>query len=294
MLFSERKFKSHLLILLFYVVLIPVTGIIIFPIIWAFLTSVKPGPELFSIPFRIFPSHWIFQHYTQAVKAARLGLYTINSSVVALGSVGTNLLFCAMAGYAFAKLNFPGKNILFGLLLATMMVPIEAAVVPIFVVIRGFPLGGGNNILGQGGTGLLDSYPGLILPGAVTIYGMFLFRQFFSTLPKELEDAARIDGCSEWGIFWKIILPQSGPMLATLGILSFLWMWNDFMWPLVCIRREEMKTVQLGLVVFRQELSTDWAPLMAASILISLVPLMVFILFQKYFVKGITFTGIKG
>lgn len=294
MLTSQKKFKSSLLILLFYVVLIPVTGIIIFPIIWAFLTSVKPDPELFSLPLRILPSHWVFQNYVRAVQAARLGLFTFNSTVVALGSVGTNLLFCAMAGYAFAKLNFPGKNLLFGLLLATMMIPIEAAVVPIFMVIRGFPFAGGNNIWGQGGTGFLNSYAGLILPGAVTIYGMFLFRQFFSTLPKELEDAARVDGCSEWGVFWRIALPQSRPMLATLGILSFLWRWNEFMWPLVCISKEEMKTVQLGLVVFRQELSTDWAPLMAASILISLVPLTVFILFQRSFVKGITFTGIKG
>jgi len=293
-MYSEKKIKPSLLILLFYVTLIPVTLIIVFPIIWAFLTSIKPNPEVFSIPLKIFPSHLVFHHYAQAVRAARLERFTINSTVVALGSVGTNLLFCAMAGYAFAKLNFPGKNALFGLLLATMMIPIEAAVVPIFIVIRGFPLTGGNNILGQGGAGLLDSYSGLILPGAVTIYGMFLFRQFFSTLPKDLEDAARVDGCSEWGIFWKIILPQSGPMLATLGILSFLWRWNEFMWPLICIRKEEMKTVQLGLVVFRQELSTDWAPLMAASILISLPPLIVFILFQKYFVKGITFTGIKG
>lgn len=293
-MFSEKKFRPSSLTLLFYVIIIPIVAITLVPIVWAFLTSIKPKTELFSIPLRIFPSHVVFHHYTQAVKAARLGRYTINSSIVASGCVVTNLLFCSMAGYAFAKLHFPGRNILFGLLLATMMIPTEVAIVPIFLVIRGFPFVGGNSILGQGGTGLLDSYLGLIFPEAVTIYGMFLFRQFFSTLPKDLEDAARIDGCSEWAIFWRVVLPQARPALATLAILSFLWNWNAFMWPLICIREESMKTVQLGLVVFRQELTTDWAPLMAASMLISLPPLAIFILLQKYFVKGMAFAGIKG
>jgi len=268
--------------------------IVLVPLIWAFLCSAKPNSDLFALPLRILPSRWTIEHYVKAYTAARIGRYLLNSSVVVLIRVTTNLFFCSMAGYTFARLRFPGRNWLFLLLLLTMTIPDQASIVPIFLLVRSIPLAGGNDIFGRGGFGLLNSYLGLALPTAITVYSLFLFKQFFVTLPKDLEDAARIDGCSEWRVFWSIMLPQAKPVLTTVTIFNFLWAWNDFMWPLVCVKSETMKTIQLALMTFQEDIATDWGPLLAAAIIITLPPLIAFLLFQRYYVKGVSFTGIKG
>jgi multiple sugar transport system permease protein len=199
-----------------------------------------------------------------------------------------------MTAYAFARLRFPGQNLLFLLILMTQMIPFQIALVPMFIIIKHIPLVGGNNILGLGGIGLVNSLGGIIVPELVSPFGIFLLRQFFLMLPTELEDAARIDGCSEFDIYWRIILPLSLPGITVLAIFAFVDSWNSFIWPLVVLNKESLYTVQLGLSVFRGQYYTAWHLLMAASTIITLPIFFVFMIGQRYFVRGITLSGIKG
>jgi multiple sugar transport system permease protein len=184
--------------------------------------------------------------------------------------------------------------VLFILVLGTMMIPAQVTMVPVFIMLKHWPLVGGNNILGAGGHGLLNSYPGLVLPMAVGAFGIFLLRQFFMTLPRELEDAARIDGCSEAGIYWRIILPLSKPALATLGIFTFTAAWNEFLWPLLIMSKDSMKTLQVGLQVFQTQYTTSWDLLMAGTVVVTLPVLIIFLFGQRYFTRGIALSGMKG
>jgi len=198
-----------------------------------------------------------------------------------------------MAGYAFGRLKFRGCNILFVLVLITMMIPFQMLLVPLFVMLRHWPLAGGNDLLGAGGKGLIDSLPGLILPNLVTPFGIFLMRQFTLSLPSELADAARIDGAGEFQIFYKIMLPLTKPALVTLGIFAFQEAWNDFTWPLIISTSANSRTLQLGLQVFRDQDLTDWGPLMAGTAITVLPLLLIFIFGQRYFVEGVALTGTK-
>jgi len=175
-----------------------------------------------------------------------------------------------------------------------MMVPGQVTMVPVFILLKRWPFMGGNDWLGIGGHGLLNSYTGLILPGAVGAFGIFLLRQFFMTLPRDLEDAARIDGCSEIGIYWRIILPLSAPALATLGIFTFTAAWNEFLWPLLIMSKDSMKTLQIGLQVFQTQYTTRWDLLMAGTVVVTLPVLVIFLLGQRYFTRGIALSGMKG
>ncbi len=178
--------------------------------------------------------------------------------MVAMSGTLLTLLVCSMAAYAFAKLRFRSRNTIFWLVLGSQMIPGIITLIPSFLVVKNFPLAGGNDLLGRGGYGLLNSYAGLFLPGAGSAFGVFLLRQFFQSLPEELSDAARMDGCGEFGIFRRIVLPLSKPALATLSIFTFQGYWNDFIWPLVTISDDKYKTIQLGLIVFRQRFATEW------------------------------------
>ena len=270
------------------------TVVSVFPYLWAFLTSVKSNDEVLQIPPRLLPSVWHFANYVQAMQAQDFGRFFFNSFVVAIISCVAQLVLASTAGYAFARLDFPGRNLLFALVIATLMVPFQVTLVPLFIMAKNWPLAGGNNLLGQGGIGLFDSYWGLTLPQFAAAFGIFLLRQFFLTLPYELEDAARLDGCSEFDIFRQIVLPLSGPALATLGIFAFQNAWNDYVWPLVIIKSETMKTVQIGLAAFQRRDSTDWTLLMAATIVATLPIVVIFLLGQRYFTQGIALTGLKG
>jgi multiple sugar transport system permease protein len=198
------------------------------------------------------------------------------STLTTFGQVATS----ALAAYAFARLRFPGKDKIFFAYLATMMIPGVVTMIPVFILLR---------ILGW-----VDTYKALILPGIFTAYGTFMLRQFFMTLPKELEDAAKIDGCSYFGIFWRIILPLSKPALATLTTFTFMGTWMNFMWPLVVVNSHEKFTLPVGLSYFQSLHHTDWTLLMAASVMMLTPILLVFIFNQRYFVEGIKLTGIKG
>jgi multiple sugar transport system permease protein len=264
------------------------------PFVWMISTSLKPADQLFTVPPTWLPHPLQWDTYAKAMNAGNFGRYAMNSLGLGLANVVTNVLLSALAGYAFARLRFPGQRVLFVLVLATLMVPYQVTIIPLFVIVRHIPLFGGNDLLGQGGIGWINSYWGLIMPGAVGAFGIFMLRQFFSTLPVELEDAARIDGASEFRIFWQIMLPLAMPAVATLAVFSFQAGWNSFLWPLLITTTDDMRTIQLGLTVFVQQYSTQWDQLMAATVVATLPVIIVFGLGQRMLVRGVAYTGIKG
>ena len=266
----------------------------ILPFLWMLSTSLKPESEIFRFPPVWIPHTWRWANYREAMQAADFGRYSLNTVIYAVVITFSNLLLCSMAAYAFARLRFRGRNLLFILTLGTMMVPGQVTMVPVFILLKRWPLVGGNGWLGVGGHGLLNSYIGLVLPGAVGAFGIFLLRQFFMTLPRELEDAARIDGCSEAGIYWRIILPLSGPALATLGIFTFTAAWNEFLWPMLIMSKDSMKTLQVGLQVFQTQYTTRWDLLMAGTVVVTIPVLIIFLAGQRYFTRGIALSGMKG
>ncbi len=280
--------------LLIHLLLIGGSLVMLAPFLWMITTALKPDKDIYTWPPRILPSEYHFENFGLAMEQAPFAQYFLNSLILASFHVIFNVALCSMAGYGFARYQFRGRRPLFLLVLAKMMVPAQVTLIPVFVLMRMFPLAGDNDILGQGGTGFVNTYAGLVLPGAVTAFGIFLFRQFFLNLPVELEDAARIDGCSEFRIYWNIMLPLCKPAAVTLGIFSFEAGWNSFLWPLVITQSNEMRTIQLGLTVFRGENQTQWAFLMAGTTLAIIPMIIIFIVGQRYFIKGISTSGITG
>ena len=268
--------------------------VMLLPFLWMISTSLKPADQLFAVPPVWIPRELHFDTYVKAMGSGNFGRYALNSLVLAVANTFTNVCLAAMAGYAFARLKFPGRNFLFVLVLATLMIPYQVTIIPLFVIIRHIPLFGGNDLFGQGGIGWMNSYWGLIVPGAVGAFGIFLLRQSFQTLPADLEDAARIDGAGEFRIFWQIMFPLAVPALATLAIFSFQAGWNAFLWPLLITTTDDMRTVQLGLTVFVQQYSTQWDQLMAATVVATLPMIAAFAFGQRLLVRGIAFTGLKG
>jgi multiple sugar transport system permease protein len=262
-----------------HLILIPLALVMLTPLAWMVMTSIQTPDEARQFP-PVFPSgvHW--QNYTNAIHAAPFGRFFFNSAVVTGACVLGNLVLCSLAGYAFARLRFFGRDVLFVLLLATLMIPFQVVMIPIFLIMRHL--------------GLVDSLGALILPNLVTPFGIFLMRQFFRTLPIELEEAARLDGCSRLRTLIRIVLPLSGPALATLAVITFLWNWNDFLWPLVVIQSEHNMTLQLGLSTFQGAHSTAWTLLMAGNVLAVLPMLVAFLVAQRHFVNSIASAGIKG
>jgi len=262
-----------------HLILIPLALVMVTPLAWMVMTSIQTPDEARKFP-PVLPSgiHW--QNYTNAIDAAPFGRFFLNSALVTGATVLGNLVLCSLAGYAFARFRFFGRDILFVVLLATLMIPFQVVMIPIFLIMREL--------------GLVDSLGALILPNLVTPFGIFLMRQFFRTLPIELEEAARIDGCSRLGTLIRIVLPLSGPALATLAVIAFLWNWNDFLWPLVVIQSEHNMTLQLGLSTFQGAHSTAWTLLMAGNVLAVLPMLLAFVLAQRQFVNSIASAGIKG
>lgn len=262
-----------------HLILVPLALLMVTPLAWMVMTSIQTPDEARRFP-PVLPSgiHW--QNYTEAIHAAPFGRFFVNSFLVTGACVLGNLVLCSLAGYAFARMRFFGRDVLFILLLVTLMIPFQVVMIPIFLTMRHL--------------GLVDSLGALILPNLVTPFGIFLMRQFFRTLPIELEEAARLDGCSRLGTLMRIVLPLSGPALATLAVITFLWNWNDFLWPLVVIQSEHNMTLQLGLSTFQGAHSTAWTLLMAGNVLAVLPMLLAFVLAQRQFVNSIASAGIKG
>ncbi len=254
------------------------------PFLWMITASLKEPGAVFSYK-KVWWNDWIpttfvWQNYVKAWTAVPFARFYLNSLVVVslttIGQVTTS----AMAAYAFARLKFRGREKIFFAYLATMMIPGAVTMIPVFILLR---------VLGW-----IDTFKAMILPGIFTAYGTFMLRQFFLTLPKDLEDAAQIDGCSYFGIFWRILLPLSKPALATLTIFTFMGSWMNFMWPLIVMNTENKFTLPVGLAYFQSLYRTDWTLLMAGSVMMILPILIVFMFGQRYFVEGIKLTGIKG
>ncbi|TYB96671.1 MAG: carbohydrate ABC transporter permease [Kosmotoga sp.] len=263
------------------------------PFFWMVSSSLKPNSELFSWPPTLVPDNPTLQHYSDALSTLGFSRYFMNSIIVSGLSVAINLFFCSLAGYAFARLSFPYKTVIFLLLLSTMMIPIQVTLIPTFLIAKSFPLAGGNNIFGAGGTGLLNTYPGLLIPHIMNAFGVFIMRQFYLQFPKELSEAARMDGAGEIKIFTKIFLPLGKPAMAALAIFTFTQSWDDFLWPLVITSDNTMRTMQLGLEVFKSRYTTNWGPLMAATSLSVIPVVIIFLLFQRYFTDTALTSGIK-
>ena len=263
-----------------YVVLVVFTLIYIVPILWMLLSSFKPDAELFRYPPTLLPENFSLENYADAWNRGDFGLYFKNTTIVAVSATILTVVINTMAGYGFAKYRFAGSNVIFMLFLATMMLPLEVLMIPIFQVVRTFHM--------------YNNFWGLIIPSAATPAGVFLVRQYFLTIPNELMESARIDGASETKIFLRLMLPLAKPIMSVLAIFAFLWRWNDYMWPLVVIRDTEKYTVQLALANFSGQYAVDWGSLLAMSVLTMIPVLIIFLIFQKQFMKGMVAGAVKG
>jgi len=276
MLGSKSRFGKWWVYLVVTVALV----MVIAPFAWMVLGSFKGEGELRRVPPTWLPESASLDNYTQLFAQLDFGTYFVNSAIVAVVVTAGNLLFCSMLGYALAMLNFPGKRVLLLLVLATLMIPGVVTFVPLFVLVAN--------------AGLIDSLPGLFLPFLAAPFGVFLMRQFISGLPPDLLDAGRVDGASELGIFARIILPLCGPALATLGILTFLGSWNNFLWPLVVAQTEKTYTLPVALALYSTgQNNTQYGLLLAGACVVVLPLLIVFLVFQRHFIEGIATTGIK-
>ncbi|WP_257958652.1 carbohydrate ABC transporter permease [Bacillus sp. V3-13] len=249
------------------------------PFLWMVSTSLKNQGATMVFPPEFIPKNATFQNYQEVTVAFPMLQFLANSLIVAVLTTLGQLLLCSMAAYAFARMNFWGRDKLFLLYLATMMVPSQVTMIPQFILMKNF--------------GWLDTYQALIIPGLFSVFGTFLLRQAFLSIPRELEEAAFMDGANHFSVFWRVILPLSKPTLATLGIFSFMQSWNNYLWPLIVINDKSIATLPLGLSLLQGRWETDWN-LMMAGVVISVLPILAVYLFaQKYFIQGMTMSGMK-
>ena len=272
--------KLKLQKVLFLVILGIMTLIYIGPFLFSLSISFNADKNVFEWPIEFIPSHLTIENYVNVWKELPFGKWLFNSVLVTTIQTFSNVFFAALAGFVFARLEFPGRKLIFTLLLSSLMIPGIILLVPKFIVLNELSM--------------INSYGGLILPGLVGVTNIFLMKQFFETIPKDLEQAALIDGCGYFRIFWQIFLPISKPALAAVAIYTFQGSWNEFLWPVIVSYTEDMYTLPLGMASLRHELLTDWPLLMAGTILISLPTLAIFIIFQRYFVQGVSSSGLKG
>lgn len=264
-----------------YVILLAGTTVTLVPFMWMLFTSLKPASEIIRVPPTFFPERWSFESYRTIFNDPKLPLarFYFNSLFVAGMRVGITLFTSSLAGYIFAKYTFWGKRAAFAFILAQLMVPFQVVMIPAYLILVKLHL--------------VDSLWGLVIPSMVDAFGIFLVRQFVENLPGELIDAARMDGASEFTIYRRIMLPQMSAVLATLGIFTFMATWNDFLWPLIVITTHERRTLPLLLTWYNSQHGTRFDLTMAASILVLLPVLVIYILFQRRIVRGLATTGMK-
>jgi multiple sugar transport system permease protein len=290
---SNKQFNHLLTNIAIYT--LATIGVVVFIAPWAWMVSAsfQPLGDIFNYPPSWLPEHFTLDNYVRFFAAADFGRLFLNSALVS-GIVTILQLFCnSLAAYTFAKRQFPGRDIIFLILLGALMIPGQVTLIPNYLTLQHVPLAGGNDILGQGGHGWLDSFNGLIIPSMSSIYGIFLLRQYMKSIPDELIDAAKIDGASEFRIFAQVIVPLSGPALAAMGIFTFTYFWNDFFWPLIVISSPTLRTLPVGLALFVVKNRTVWDIVFAGSVIATLPVLIIFLLFQRYFIRGISLTGMK-
>lgn len=266
--------------LLNHVMLIAVGFLFFFPFAWLAVTSVKTASEIVMIPPTLFPDEMQWHNYAEAVTFIPFFKYFGNTLTIYIGKVVGALLSCSLVAYGFSRLEWPGREVVFGLVLATMMLPPQVTMIPLYIIFDRL--------------GWIGTYYPLILPSWFGYaFGIFMFRQFFRTIPMELSEAARIDGCSEPRIYWQIIMPLAKPALATLVLFEFTWTWNDFFYPLLYLNDQDRWTLSLGLLQFRSQHDTRWELLMAAALLVTLPSVVLYFFGQKTFIQGIATTGFK-
>jgi multiple sugar transport system permease protein len=263
-----------------YLILVVALIAVVAPFVWMVLGSFKSEGELRQVPPTWLPESASLDNYAQLFDKLSFGQFFTNSIIVAAVVTAGNLIFCSMLGYALAMLDFKGKKVIFTAVMTTLMIPGVVTFVPLFVLVAN--------------AGLVDTLPGLFLPFLVSPFGVFLMRQFILGLPKDLLDAGRVDGAGELRIFWGIILPLCGPALATLGILTFLGSWNNFLWPLVVAQSEEKYTLPVALALYSTgQNSTNYGLLLAGATVVIIPILVIFLIFQRRFIEGIATTGLK-
>ena len=251
------------------------------PFVWMILTSFKTSGEIIRVPPTFFPEKWTLQSYITILTDPKvpLGDFYTNSVFVTFSRVFATLFTSSLAGYIFCKFRFWGRNVTFVLILAQLMIPFQVVMIPEYLILARLHL--------------IDSLWGLVIPSMVDAFGIFMMRQFIESIPSEMIDAGRIDGASEWQIYWGLVMPQLGPALAALGIFTFLGVWNDYLWPLIVITTQEKRTLPLLLNWYNTQHGTRYDLTMAASILVMLPVLLAYVIFQRWIVRGITMTGFK-
>jgi len=275
--------RRHIRVLgriLSYAVLLAFSLTMLVPFLWMLSTSLKADQYVLTIPPQLIPRPLTWSSYQRLFDLLPMGRMFFNSLVVAVVTTLGQILTGSMAAYAFARMRFRGRDLVFLLYLATLMIPSQVTITPLFILMRYL--------------GWINTYPSLIAPGIFTAFGTFLLRQSFLSVPPDLEDAAFIDGASHWTVYWRIIMPLSGPALATLGVFAFMSSWNAYLWPLFVVNKPEMMTLPVGLATLHGRWLTMWNLVMAGAVVTVLPMLAVYLAAQKYFVQGVALSGIKG
>ncbi|MBM3157216.1 MAG: carbohydrate ABC transporter permease [Chloroflexi bacterium] len=270
---------------LLYLALICSALIFVVPILWMYSLSLRPVPEIFKyvVPLCVktfIPETWTLSGYGKVLFQSPFPRFMMNSAFVAIVTATLSVAVNSLAAYAFARIRFPGANLLFFLLLLTIMLPFEVIAIPLYLVVKTL--------------GWVDTYQVLIFPLVANAFFVFLLRQFFMEIPRDLEDAARIDGCSHLGIFWRVVLPLSKPALITLWLMSFQTSWDAFIWPLIATNSPSVRVIQVAIANLATQDVVLWDEVFSAVALGALPPILIFIMFQRYYVRGITMTGLKG
>ncbi len=254
---------------------------VFFPFFWMAITSLKTAPEIQRVPLQISPDHWLnLSNYQEVFKREPFVRYLLNSAIVASLAAVSSLVVSSLAGYGFAKFHFPGRDAFFLAIVGILMVPFQSVVVPLYMWV--------NRL------GLLDTYLGIVAPDLVSVFGVFLMRQAIEVIPNDYIDAARIDGCGEFRIFFQVILPTVKPAMATLLIIKFMWNWNEFFWPLVVINSPQMRVVTMGLMSFTNMYFIEYNLLTAAAVISILPILLIFLTLQRWVVQAVVMSGLKG
>jgi len=270
---AARRIVSQALITLCAVIFIT-------PFFGMLATSLKPEPEIMLQPFSFFGTRFAFENYLRAWTFFPFGRFMVNSIFVGLSTTLLAVLTSSLAAYAFSRISFRGRDIIFTMYLGTLMIPQQVTVIPLYLIMRQL--------------GWYDTYQAIIIPPAFTAFGTFLLRQFFLTIPWEIEESGRIDGCTVFGLYAKLIMPMATAGLATLCIFSFIASWRSFLWPLIITSSNRFKTLPLGIYMFNGQYGTDWSGLMSAAAIAIIPSFMIFLLFQRYLVQGIALTGMGG
>ena len=263
-----------------HLLLMPVALVFVLPLVQMVLTSFMSDAEINRFPPRLIPTSLHLAGYVGVLTDAPILRWLLNTVIVSTISIVAHLVLCSMAGYGFARLKFPGRSFGFFAIVATIMIPPQLLMIPTYLMFARL--------------GVLDTLAAAFVPWLASAFGIFLMRQFFLSLPRELEDAARIDGCTTFGVFWRIVLPLAKPALATLAIFTLLSSWNDLVWPLIAISNEQNYTLQLGLTTFQGTRRTQWSLLMAGNVIATMPLIAAFVVAQRHFIATMTFSGLKG